>query len=88
LRRYKISVCKHDPPNSIRVAGPSRWSNPFKVDDYGREQAVGLYREWLVEKLDRDPQFLDLLKDKNLGCYCELDELCHCDVLLEFLEKA
>ena len=70
------------------VAGPSRWSNLFNGDDYDWEQAVGLYREWLVEKLDRDPHFLDLLKGKNLGCYCELDELCHADVLLEFLEKA
>ena len=31
--------------------------------------------------------FLDPLKGKNLGCYCELDQLCHADVILEFLKK-
>ncbi len=87
LKRYKISKYKPDPPNSIRVARPSKWGNPYRVGDYFKEESIRLYRKWLANKLDDDPHFLDPLKGKNLGCYCEVDELCHTDVILEFIKK-
>lgn len=36
------------PENTVRVARPSRWGNPFPVDVYGRATAVDLHRRWLT----------------------------------------
>jgi Domain of unknown function (DUF4326) len=61
------------------------WRNPYTVKRYGREQAVALYREYILnseELLSR----LDELEGRTLGCWCKLDERCHGDVLMELLE--
>lgn len=70
------------------VARPSRWGNPYKVEDYGREQAVILYRDDMNDMTDSELGiFLAPLKDASgLACYCSLDEACHADVLIEQLE--
>jgi hypothetical protein len=31
------------PPNTISVARPGRWGNPFSVADFGRDEAVRLF---------------------------------------------
>jgi hypothetical protein len=31
------------PENTVNVAGPGRWGNPFLVADFGREEAVRLF---------------------------------------------
>jgi hypothetical protein len=69
------------PPNTVSVARPHKWGNPFRVGDYGREQAIEMFREYVKDK--------DLfeLRDKDLACYCALDEPCHADVLLELANK-
>jgi uncharacterized protein DUF4326 len=63
----------------------SPWRNPYTVKRYGRERAVALYREYILnseELLSR----LDELEGRTLGCWCKPDERCHGDVLLELLE--
>lgn len=32
------------PPNAVMVSRPSRWGNPYRVDVFGRELAVDLFR--------------------------------------------
>ena len=85
------------PENTVSVARPSMWGNPFQVrlrDDYTAADAV---RDF-VRYLARDPsvRFAETihglpptrevirreLAGKNLGCWCELGEPCHADVLL------
>ena len=43
----------------------SKWGNPFKVKKYGREKAIEMYREYIMNK----PELLELipteLKDKR-----------------------
>jgi hypothetical protein len=34
-------------PDAVIVARPSRWGNPFPIDEYGRELAVEMYRQAL-----------------------------------------
>ena len=41
--------------------------------------AVALFRERCVDTLPN----LEPLRGKNLACFCQLDEECHADVLLE-----
>lgn len=36
------------PAGAVDITRPSRWQNPFPVADYGRAQALRLYRGWLA----------------------------------------
>lgn len=70
------------PPNAKYVGRRTRWGNPYKVEEYGRDRAVELYAEWLEMKLIEDPTFLDPLKGKDLACWCRLDERYHADIIM------
>lgn len=60
----------------------SKWCNPFKVHEYGREEAIRRYSA----HLDSSP---DLLRDlpqlagRKLECWCKKDEDCHADVIIK-----
>jgi hypothetical protein len=84
------------PPNTIKVARPSRWGNPYRVgemvDPWGRpskvtiSRAVELFETDLVHGLLERFTVADVrseLRGKNLACFCKLSEPCHADVLLE-----
>jgi len=70
------------PDDVVSVARPSKWGNPYSVSEYGRERAVQLYREYLKVSPDLVDAARRELAGKRLACYCQLDELCHADVLL------
>jgi len=79
------------PENTAYVGRPTKWGNPFHVfnkynpDDW--EIAVDMYRDWLnlmIAKGELDPSEL---KGKNLACWCNLDQPCHADVLLELANR-
>jgi hypothetical protein len=42
------------PANTVVVARPTRWRNPFPVAVYGQAQAVDLHRRWLEGRLSAD----------------------------------
>lgn len=76
------------PPNTMSVARPSRWGNPFRVGQshpahgwpMSREEAIKLHRAGAKRT---HPDTLAELRGKNLACWCALDQPCHADVLLE-----
>lgn len=77
------------PPNTVNVARPSKWGNPFVVGRDGtREECVVYYRILMSgylcvsSKATPDEQKsvnsyvarnLHRLKGKNLACWCRLD---------------
>jgi hypothetical protein len=65
---------------AVLVARPSRWGNPYSIEEHRREQAIEMYERWLL-KSDELLAQLPILKGKRLACYCKLDEPCHADVL-------
>ena len=82
------------PEGAIYVGRPGRWGNPFGMDgpQRSRRQAANDCRDWLAGTLfphfeqQRRQWILDnieQLRDKDLACWCPLDEDCHADVLLE-----
>ena len=88
------------PPDIQRVDRRSKWGNPFKlgkhkcdhpdcvnhVYDISRETALTAYRNWLRGMLRVEPDFLEPLRGKRLGCWCKpLD--CHADVIAEWLDS-
>lgn len=89
------------PPNTVSVARPTKWGNPFIIGDGTStfhcttvQECVDAYRSILT---GATPAFLarDLpdLRGKNLACWCPLyDEngnrvSCHADVLLELANQ-
>ena len=75
------------PPDTVLVARPSRWGNPFSLAEHGRERSVALFRETLLARLAAGQTDLTPLRGKNLACWCALDQRCHADVLLEFANR-
>lgn len=81
------------PPNTVRVARPGKWGNPFRVSgERTPAEAVAAFRLWLtVDGVDSAiPEVkqatlsaMHELRGKNLACWCKPGEPCHADVLLE-----
>ena len=79
------------PEDVVRIDRRSVYGNPFKIgnpDPNGypldREQVILLYRRYIEAKLRGDPDFLEPLRGKRLGCWC-YPEACHGEVILEML---
>ena len=83
------------PPNTINVARPTAWGNPFVVGSIDhrtgerivdRAHAVRLFEErWFgisFAGLSMAEIASDELRGFNLACWCPLDQPCHADVLL------
>ncbi len=94
-RRIQLSRAKgwRMPPNTVSVAWPSRWGNPYRIGpsgdaldcveqfrlacERGYTQTSCADNNWTMEG------WLAPLRGKNLACWCKLDQPCHADVLLE-----
>lgn len=75
------------PAGVVYVGRPTRWGNPYSVDDYGRDEAVKLYRQHLatMPEAERTALLAPLRTAAGLSCWCKPGECCHADVLLEYL---
>lgn len=72
------------PPNTVKVARPSKWGNPYRIGD-GQDalDCVEQFRLMVARKDDAALRMLlEPLRGKNLACWCPLDAPCHADVLL------
>lgn len=63
----------------------SEWHNPYQEADFGREQAVELYRKYIVKRPELMAR-LSELKGKRLGCWCK-PLPCHGDVLVRLVDE-
>ena len=68
----------------VSGAVKSKWSNPFSVKKYGRDECLKLYKEYILDS-DLKNDLLEL-KGKILGCWCS-PEPCHGDILIELCEN-
>ena len=73
------------PENAIYVGRGSLWGNPYRLTEYSRLEALRLYVRRVKWMLEKNPDFLEPLKGKDLACWCRLDEDCHADFLLQHL---
>ena len=85
-RRVQLSRRKGSrlPPNTVVVARPSAWGNPFRIGARGiktNADAVRRFQKafWMTEV---HAAASIVLRGKNLACWCRLGEPCHADVLL------
>ena len=73
------------PPNTVSVAAPTRWANPFRPAARSQEAnaaAVEHFRDYLA----RNPELVaggrSVLAGMNLACWCRPWLPCHADVWL------
>ena len=76
------------PENTVSVARPGKWGNPFRIGDFGipdAAMAVFVFKQWMTDRKQAGVKLPDPseLRGKNLACWCKLDAPCHADVLLE-----
>lgn len=69
----------------------SKWQNPFKLDDQGRDVCTEKYKQYLLNdqtKYDGKTllESIEELRGKTLGCWCK-PEQCHGDVLVQILMR-
>ena len=65
------------------------FGNPFKVEVYGRERCIELFKEYFYKRLEWDTKFKEAvlsLKGKTLGCFCA-PLACHGHIIKEWLDK-
>ena len=85
----------HKPDNTVVVARPTVWGNPFPIGVLGREEAVKRFRAMIADPAEMTAwlypsikQIREKLRGKNLACWCpqpapgEQDH-CHAAVLVE-----
>lgn len=84
-KRVQYRRGKPLPPRTKYVGRPSRWGNPYKVEEHGRDEAIRLYAGHLLKELEKDPDFFEPLRGYDLACYCPLHLDCHADILVECL---
>jgi len=68
----------------------SIWKNPYKItEELMRDTCLTLYERYIKGKIENEPEVynLELLRNKNLGCFCKLHEKCHVDILLSLLNE-
>lgn len=75
---YKSLLDWLEDPNHVYVgrhnhyvpgATASIWQNPFKVNQFGRDECIQRYKEYLLKNEKLMPQ-IKTLKGKVLGCWC------------------
>lgn len=77
----------------IYIGRPSQWGNPFSVKKDSlapfvvntRQEAIDSYREYALDRLEDEPDWLEPLRGKRLGCFCKPSP-CHGDVIVELLD--
>ena len=77
------------PANTVVVARPSRWGNPFvATENYPVSRAVAQYEDWLLNEPEGQKTLAAAkveLRGKNLACWCPPGEPCHGNVLLRLV---
>jgi len=74
-------------PHDVYIGRPSKWGNPFSVEEYGRAEAIAKYEEYVLDNLRTgiwaEEELLEL-DGKILGCWCA-PKACHGDILLKII---
>jgi hypothetical protein len=75
------------PENTVSVTRPGIFGNHAACVccEHDPARAVELFREWVeqVASPSWKAKVRSELRGKNLACWCQLDQPCHADVLLE-----
>lgn len=74
----------------VNIQRGTLWGNPYRVEDYGREKAIQLYKEHLhrlVKERKITKAHLEVLRGMRLGCTCVPRHKCHGEILAELVNR-
>ena len=75
------------PPDAVYVGRPSKWGNPFRLQNFcSRQQLIEVYEKWIADEIQLGNLNLSELRGKDLVCWCA-PLPCHADVLLGLANK-
>ncbi len=74
---------------------PSEWGNPYswlsntlaKYKCKDRKEAIEKFRECFLSQPELIQKAKEQLKGKRLGCFCDPNEDCHLDVIIEVIDN-
>jgi hypothetical protein len=79
------------PPDAVIVSRPSKWGNPFHIDQaHDRATVVQIFRDWIKGDDSAAIKMRSEIKElrgKDLLCWCLVPGPCHGDVLLEMANR-
>lgn len=69
----------------------SKWENPFTVKQYGRDQALQMYQNHILQRPDLLVNLWELT-GKRLGCWCvegfpTIEMICHGQILVQLYRQ-
>nr|WP_276976466.1 DUF4326 domain-containing protein [Ferrimicrobium acidiphilum] len=86
------------PPNTKKVDRTTKAGNPYKLKDcicdlikgkhgHSRSDSVKLFREYARKRLEKEPDWLEPWRRRNVACFCLVSEECHGDVVLDLANR-
>lgn len=82
-------VNKYNSDFDINIQRGTMWGNPFTAEEYGRDKAIDMYREYLYNKIrnkEINRSHLEVLRGMRLGCTCK-PKRCHGDILSDLVNR-
>lgn len=70
------------PPEAVYVGRPSKWGNPYRLENNSREQAIVKFKGYALGSASFCEAVRRELRGKDLVCHCA-PLPCHATVLLE-----
>lgn len=89
-RRGRIFITdKETKEKTLFHYSESFFANPFKVEKDGvkdLDDCLEKYEEYIRKKKGLEME-LESIKGKNIGCFCDLKNKCHVDIILKLLQE-
>jgi len=83
MKPRRVVHCKKE-PYDVYIGRPSKWGNPFPLEDESeRLEVIEKYALWVAHQ-PRLMADLHELRGKVLGCWCA-PKACHGDVLVDLV---
>ena len=93
-RAFDATRRRFCPPDAIYVGRPcwgwkgSPWANPYPVEEYGRDVALGLFAAYAIHRAAQEPDWLEPLRGRDVVCWCKPADDCHGDLLIRLANAA
>lgn len=73
---------RNAPPGAVLVDRRTPWGNPFvMMDESDRDKVCDQFAEYAKRRLEREPNWLEPLRGKDLICWCA-PKRCHASTLI------
>lgn len=82
-----MKVVRVGSANAVAIGRGTAWGNPFILGtDGNRDTVIAKFYHYAQWRLEREPNWLEPLRGKDLACYCA-PKACHGNVIVMLLEK-